>query len=822
MLIDNVIGIVGAVYKGNYNSTTTYEYLNVVTYDGSSYICIKEEGCTGITPTNETYWQLMAKKGEFTEEDKEEFKQAVVQESKTEINEHTETKKTELDNYTTDKETSLKNELDAYKTTKETELDKHKSTLETEMTITKNSLVEEIEEAQNGFDANVTAKTNSFNNNVIEQINTFNNNVTAKTEEFDENANTKKTEYNENATAKLEEYNNNHTAKLNEFNENAESYEKRIAELETERDEFAEQMPWNTTDISESIHIEDSAKYSRNKLNIFGNLKQETREGYNLIDTRGLPSKTINGLEIINTNGYPTVNGTSTAGTAYNNNLEEFILGPGDYTFVVPYYNSTTNVGVTVSLGYNNVANSNFSMNNKTRLKSVTLTEETAINQLRMYFENNNTFNNYEIKVMLLKGTYTAETLPPYELYGAMPSINYPSEPTVVTGVQKITKCEDNLFNINSDVYPEKKMDYYVKNKINITKWDGGGSIVTENGKITAGDSSNSYKGVRISAFLNPNTTYYMNFDFESELNTVQNTLDYKKIENGKNTIAFTTDDEGKKHFGISTQAGKGLFTMSNIIISENNIDFEEYNGEDITLDLGTTELCKITDTDGNVIAQDKAVYRLQEDGTYKWQWKKNVGKLVSTDATGFSGNGNGTYTKNYLTQTLNVSANKSYDTLNAICNVMKATGGDYTTIFGSTSAKKIRLNIENKYFEDFEVSTLSELFTKLNENGNTFTLYYPFETAEYEDCTETQSAKLDKLYKLALAQGTNNIFVESENGVTTELQLEYMQDNSLIKEQEHKEFEDRITAIENLLSTTTTSAMLLDNLQTDLESEVN
>ena len=46
-----------------------------------------------------------------------------------------------------------------------------------------------------------------------------------------------------------------------------------------------------------------------------------------------------------------------------------------------------------------------------------------------------------------------------------------------------------------------------------------------------------------------------------------------------------------------------------------------------------------------------------------------------------------------------------------------------------------------------------------------------------YEDCTPEQSEVLNKLYKLNLQQGVNNIFVESENGVTTELQLEYMQD---------------------------------------------
>ena len=42
---------------------------------------------------------------------------------------------------------------------------------------------------------------------------------------------------------------------------------------------------------------------------------------------------------------------------------------------------------------------------------------------------------------MVLEGTYTADTLPPYEPYGAMPSPDYPSE--IVTVGQNV-----NIFNI--------------------------------------------------------------------------------------------------------------------------------------------------------------------------------------------------------------------------------------------------------------------------------------------------------------------------------------------------------------------------------------
>jgi hypothetical protein len=47
---------------GEYNPATQYEKFTVVTYNGSSYV--SKTSVTGIAPTNTTYWQLIAQKGE--------------------------------------------------------------------------------------------------------------------------------------------------------------------------------------------------------------------------------------------------------------------------------------------------------------------------------------------------------------------------------------------------------------------------------------------------------------------------------------------------------------------------------------------------------------------------------------------------------------------------------------------------------------------------------------------------------------------------------------------------------------------------------------
>lgn len=57
-LMSAIAGRVLMLPKGNYDATTTYEFLDAVYYSGSTYIC--KQQTTGHAPTDTTYWQLMA------------------------------------------------------------------------------------------------------------------------------------------------------------------------------------------------------------------------------------------------------------------------------------------------------------------------------------------------------------------------------------------------------------------------------------------------------------------------------------------------------------------------------------------------------------------------------------------------------------------------------------------------------------------------------------------------------------------------------------------------------------------------------------------
>lgn len=63
VLIKRIVAGKVALYpRSEYSPTTSYEKLNLVSYQGSSYICIKD--CVGIVPTNTEYWYLNAQKGD--------------------------------------------------------------------------------------------------------------------------------------------------------------------------------------------------------------------------------------------------------------------------------------------------------------------------------------------------------------------------------------------------------------------------------------------------------------------------------------------------------------------------------------------------------------------------------------------------------------------------------------------------------------------------------------------------------------------------------------------------------------------------------------
>ena len=111
----------------------------------------------------------------------------------------------------------------------------------------------------------------------------------------------------------------------------------------------------------------------------------------------------------------------------------------------------------------------------------------------------------------------------------------------------------------------------------------------------------------------------------------------------------------------------------------------------------------------------------------------------------------------------------------------------------------------------------INAMLKKQYDSGNEIYVLGQLLEPQLLECTETQSKVLDEIYNKAHTyKNITNISTESAE-VNPIICLKYLKD----PETEHNKLQTQIDEIKQLLSTTETSAMLLNNMQTDLESEV-
>lgn len=161
------------------------------------------------------------------------------------------------------------------------------------------------------------------------------------------------------------------------------------------------------------------------------------------------------------------------------------------------------------------------------------------------------------------------------------------------------------------------------------------------------------------------------------------------------------------------------------------------------------------------------------------------------------------TYTENTIFYLTNTQKAKFPDV--GICNYLPVKRVWNTDILGLElyDLNNIRVGLTRN----------SEIQTEDAFNGwlttHNLEVYYALATPEIIDLG--QLTELPKTF-----EGINNIWAETNLG-NTEIEIEYVQDVKKLLEQQNA----RLDSIEALLSTTETSALLLDNMQTDLEKEV-
>lgn len=201
----------------------------------------------------------------------------------------------------------------------------------------------------------------------------------------------------------------------------------------------------------EYLELLNCAEQNVVDLKLEGSTSQSTRSGKNLLNVTAKTTTTQGLTFTVNEDKSITINGTNTGtGTYYFRIANNFALPAGDYTLSNKNPSVNNNSGFIFYDDENNFP--------RTNISNATFTKDTTI---KPYLKVNAgvTVNNQTVYPMIIKGTYTEETLPPYEQYGASPSPDYPSPIENVEGKNKFDiNQEKEIFGIM--LY---KYSYYLK-----------------------------------------------------------------------------------------------------------------------------------------------------------------------------------------------------------------------------------------------------------------------------------------------------------------------------------------------------------------------
>lgn len=715
--------------------------------------------------------------------------------------------------------------------------------------------------------------------------------------------------------------------KDNEQDEDIKANKESIEELHTENLEIKAENERLRNDIKsialtgeasgENIHIEDGSN-ARCEIEICGNQKQNTREGYNFLDLSNFSTQTKNGVTATkNEDGSIKLVGTN-SGDTFNINLSTINGEIGDYIASgvtggsrETYFLAIVQTGVKTFTEVTNESG-NFS-----------LTEETTI-AANIYIVKGATINT-TIYPMLIKGTENK----PYEQYGASPSFAYPSSVKAVSDVKNILNMSNakggtsggitcnmiadgsytykgtasskainiwllGSYNNKTSIFRLEPGTYYIDG---VVLFDGNNVLANpDTAKIFTFINAHDITGVRtLDAVLEntyDETKYPIIAKIDHEIPWVPYDYGYAKIDIfNKNYLSkipkksitaqgVTSTFDGEKfickgtaqtnYFNLSTEKvykkiGKGIKTFSTnklkkgrvfihfyyvdgtgssyyININTNQVSFtlnkdvESYrlNVDSITAGDTIDDNIYVQLEDGRIVTEiEKAENQeylvdvqqeMLEGDTFvrqenKWYEKHGFGVLdtfnnenINISSTSIIEKNGKNFYRHHLVFANDIKRKKgSY--IKILSTHFKYNDSRWNTLEGICGWEAGNSFCIGTYDENYNTAEKMQTFLM----NNHVKIYYELAESILLECTKAQSKVLDEIYNKAHTyKNITNILAESAE-VNPIICLKYLKD----PETEHNKLQAQIDEIKELLSTTETSAMLLNNMQTDLESEV-
>ena len=562
------------------------------------------------------------------------------------------------------------------------------------------------------------------------------------------------------------------------------------------------------------IYIEDALNHSIYDMKIDGNAKQTTTTGKQMLQMCPEVHET-NGITFTkNEDGSIIINGTATNTAFCNINgsytdtelNRRFQLKKDSYYTL--YLKNQVN-GLYMGVRTSSVSGAILNTQNQ-ELKAQQYTGEDDDTGLAfLNVATGTTLKNLVVYPMIAEGQFSELEWEEYTGGEPSPSPDYKQAITTLNGDIKIVQIGQNAYNIanrkNPDGYPEISVDENDWVTIdNTTPTRHYVNFFTSNLKLK---TDTDYAIVLEVKEASGDGKFILMSD-DQDRGQFEETIMFEDIgEMGNNSVqvyikksksSFEKSADGLRSF-IETSNGQSNFITFRISVVEDTsitpetFVYKSYESNEYTIDLQDNELVKLTDDIKDEITIDK-------NGNVSLS--KRIGKVVLNGTENWIFNESGT---NYIRFTLfnNQENNKKY-----VASDYFVSSSIDEAVTDSADANRIcavsnqRLLI--KLVND-NVMNLDDFKAWLSENN--VTVYY--------ELAEPTKSNLNQLTNFKTYAGVNHFFLETN--LATSFEIKYVQDLQKVISKQQEEIDE----LKTLLSSTATSALLLDNYESDLINEI-
>ena len=618
--------------------------------------------------------------------------------------------------------------------------------------------------------------SSNFVQTVSEKTTEFNNNATSKTNAFNSNATSKETAYNDNATAKIAEY------------------DEHIEDLDN--------IVSKNTVSGESIMVDDALAYKIFGTKIDGNAEQVTTTGKNYFNAYAIKNTSI----VIEDDGQSIKMPVVTSGNGVqstNSTLAE----------LCPHLNVGDQVILRFNRNLGNTKNNFIYLNSPIAETwnvgtSKTITEEMLECIVQLY---GNRYTDGETSQCIITDftiMKTSETNTDFEQFTnnePSPNPDYPQSITTVKNSVKIKQVGRNLLS--------KKLNEYSKTTDNITVDEASDNLL----KLSVSSESTAYENVQIlSIQVQSGKTYTLSAKIDGKNNSSIRVVkgnsgasadNLGSAKNGQ-PLTFTCDGT-YSYVGLFFYVSQGTkpssdmtAIFSSVQLEEGTVstDYEEYKSNEYDIDLQDNELVKLSDDIKDTIEIDK-------NGNVSLN--KRIGKVVldeNTNPTIASQNYQGLFFFSLSALNMNVNSLKAISDYFTFVDDVRITDNASANTYLSYGQFGFRHGTTDRiYFKIADITTGTDFKAWLAEHN--VTVYY--------ELAELTTTSLGQLANFKTYAGINHFFLEAN--LATNFEIRYAQDLQKVISKQQEEIDE----LKTLLSSTATSALLLDNYANDLMEEV-